>query len=628
MNNFRTVILGLILVTNLSGARGRSPLILAAQRGDLVAVTKYIRNGDDVNFFDKDNRTALMVIAMSRRCIKNTPSVISELTAKGADVNLQDSKGRTALMLAALRNNEEIVEILIQQKANVDLVDHDGKTALMLASYHACLATATKLITRGADLNLRDTKEKTALMLASEKGYGRIVKELIHKGAIELIDRQNKTALMLASEKGYGHIVKELIDKGAALNRKDEQGKTALMLASEKGYGHIVKEIIDKGAELSLKDNQGKTALMLASRKDIQKMIIIGYVQKLQFTPIIVAAWLGYTDIVIERIQAGDDTNEKIPFGSAILLNKCIPSEEANSSKKLARLESYLSCLRASQKSLILDKYGSNRAHKSALTLALLAGHMDVVKAIFIAEGQKRGKTGLIYAIENWNTLENECGTLMHDLIQNVANPNEKDNNDKTVLMYASEKGCLDVVKLLIAKEADVGKFDSNKKTALMYASEKGHADVIALLAGKAFVDAYDNSEKTALMYASEQWKWDAVQALIGSGADVNFRNNRYLKTALMYAAEKGHMHNVEILINHGADVDATDKNGKTALRLALENQISLEIAKELASVAKKFDPASFNLVKQKAESGIKAYKEIVEIMEKKSSEDMRRYYF
>ena len=39
-----------------------------------------------------------------------------------------------------------------------------------------------------------------------------------------------------------------------------------------------------------------------------------------------------------------------------------------------------------------------------------------------------------------------------------------------------------------------------------------------------------------------------------------------------MYAAEKGHIEIVKLLLDHGADINAKDKDGKTALDLAREN--------------------------------------------------------
>ncbi|HZI20007.1 MAG TPA: ankyrin repeat domain-containing protein [Pyrinomonadaceae bacterium] len=74
-----------------SNVKGRTPLMLAAFKGDLPAVRR--------------------------------------LLAEGADVNARDEVGDTALMFAAFRGHEAIVNLLLSRGANVHARARNGWTA-------------------------------------------------------------------------------------------------------------------------------------------------------------------------------------------------------------------------------------------------------------------------------------------------------------------------------------------------------------------------------------------------------------------------------------------------------------------------------------------------------------------
>ena len=115
---------------NLKDAVGRSPLRIAAEKGNVSVVTFLIENGADVNVTDANGNTPLIFIINKTGNLEIT----ERLLEKGAAVNTQNRAGETALMYAAWRGHASIVQLLLEHRADVTLKNRQGSTALMLAT--------------------------------------------------------------------------------------------------------------------------------------------------------------------------------------------------------------------------------------------------------------------------------------------------------------------------------------------------------------------------------------------------------------------------------------------------------------------------------------------------------------
>ena len=68
-------------------------------------------------------------------------------------------------------------------------------------------------------------------------------------------------------------------------------------------------------------------------------------------------------------------------------------------------------------------------------------------------------------------------------LLEHGANPNMVEPREKSCLLqWASGKGALDVVDLLIKYKADVNLSDASGNNSLIVACKNGHLDVVELL--------------------------------------------------------------------------------------------------------------------------------------------------
>jgi len=87
--------------------KGRTPLMLAAFRGDAAAVINFLERGQDVNARDKDGDTALMFAAFRGHGL-----VVALLLQYGANVYARARNGWTARKAAQSGLHQQIAETL------------------------------------------------------------------------------------------------------------------------------------------------------------------------------------------------------------------------------------------------------------------------------------------------------------------------------------------------------------------------------------------------------------------------------------------------------------------------------------------------------------------------------------
>ena len=178
-------------------------------------------------------------------------------------------------------------------------------------------------------------------------------------------------------------------------------------------------------------------------------------------------------------------------------------------------------------------------------------------------------------------------------LLGEGADPNTKDKNGWTPLIWAASFGRTDSVHVLLEKSADVNAKDKIGWTALMSAASKGHTDtVLALVKNGADVNAKDKNGWTALIGAADSGHTDTVRALLKNGAEVNAKDNNGW-TALIGAADSGHTDTMLALLEKGADGSLQDQDGNTALSLAEKHNYpdAVALLKNPAGIAQSKTP-------------------------------------
>jgi ankyrin repeat protein len=252
-------------------ARGRTPLIAAAEMECSITVssatqpgvelhkfqemdpTPVVRllldRGADPNARDLEGSTALIrASGVDRRMNFDPRPVVRLLLDAGADVKAQDNEGRSALHSAIEGYNTAVVQMLIECGADVNARDKRLVTPLAHAVEEDAPRMARLLIDAGADLNARDCEGATVLDRARQCGQKSIVRRLREAGAQG--EDQRTIKLRKAARKGNLEKVRDLLDSGAEIHRLS-RGTDAFGEALCGGHVEVVREMLRRGADVN-----------------------------------------------------------------------------------------------------------------------------------------------------------------------------------------------------------------------------------------------------------------------------------------------------------------------------------------------------------------------------------------
>ena len=322
-----------------------------------------------------------------------------------------------------------------------------------------------------------------------------------------------------------------------------KQDAQALHLTAWFGLPLQAAKLLSKGADVNAKDSLGTTPLMYASAR-------------------------GNAEVTEILLHSNADTSVLCHRGSTALHRAAF----------IGRPRIVKQILKYSQ--ISINTLSRQRLNRTALTLAIVKGHMNVVKAL-----------------------------LTHKSID----VNLESRGGQTALSLAATVGHLDIVNLLLECKAQMDHQDTYGYTALSQAGEHGHVEIVkCLMDHGANPNLRDTYGGTALLRAVDQGKPVVFRTLISRGAEYTFRdfrgrtvlhgaaiNNRHNmlrmllekkhhllevdvrgdagETPLHDAARCGRIKCVEVLLAFGARTDIMDNEKRTPVSLAMmENQLGV----------------------------------------------------
>lgn len=191
------------------------------------------------------------------------------------------------------------------------------------------------------------------------------------------------------------------------------------------------------------------------------------------------------------------------------------------------------------------------------------------------------GYQEIFTAIKTQNVAEFK--TLMEKVIDINQNFGKKGH---TLLMYASYKGSLEIVKLLLGYEnINIDKKCKNGWDALMLASTKGHVEITKLLLDRgANFNSENEKGATALISAARAGSLETVALLLKKGADINHKTQNGF-TALMWASCVGYTDVVRLLCEYNHEAESLNESFLLALREGGYSEIVKLLLKKGANI-------------------------------------------
>ena len=234
---------------------GYTPLLFAAQDGDVESTRLLLAAGADPNDAAPDGSSAVVIAAHAGQ-----DDVAKLLLNAGANPNAAGS-GYTALHVAAMRGDLALMEALIDHGADLNARQQKGSPTQRVASGHAL------------DIRLNGA---TPYMLAVHLSQLKAMQLLVYRGAdpsIPLYD--GRTPLMVlagpgtregfnASDALLTETVKLAAHLGTPVNQADPNGDTALHVAATRRRDAVVQALVDSGAVINVRNNKGETPLTAA----------------------------------------------------------------------------------------------------------------------------------------------------------------------------------------------------------------------------------------------------------------------------------------------------------------------------------------------------------------------------
>lgn len=251
---------------NALDRRGMSPLVYAAETGDLVIVKMLLEAGADPNLHSQMWQSALAAAHN-----KQGEQVHDLLERYGGDPQTLNERQTSALLRACSRGDEEAVRMLVADGTNVN--DRTSATSSSgTALYRACQQGSKQivqlLLENHADANVMGGTYGFPMQAACIGGHTRIVEMLLQAGANPNIQGGlYGSALQAAAFRGSQEIAEMLIEADADLHAEGGAWGHALFAAAYQGAGMVVSVLLSQGVDVNEPSPDLGNALCIVCRR-------------------------------------------------------------------------------------------------------------------------------------------------------------------------------------------------------------------------------------------------------------------------------------------------------------------------------------------------------------------------
>ncbi|MCK3682482.1 ankyrin repeat domain-containing protein [Maribellus sp. YY47] len=223
---------------NIAASEGVTPLMYAAQDGNLYFIRKLLQAGARVNQVPDNKVTALQSAVISGK--KEAAELLIE---NGADLNSRDQWRNTPVLSAAENNNIAMVEMLIGEGADINVANNDGNTALHYAAVFGNDSLVGLLMDAGADANMKDYEGFTPLMVATSENFISTAELLLSYATdLNVVNNQGYSAFTIAILNGNVYLAELFLLNGADGNLLSREARDHWYFS--KGTGKYMRKVL------------------------------------------------------------------------------------------------------------------------------------------------------------------------------------------------------------------------------------------------------------------------------------------------------------------------------------------------------------------------------------------------
>ena len=455
-----------------------------------------------------------LLVGVSLQLSALSPVVIA---AAGAGVTLID----------AVKAGDRAAVRTLLSRNTVNTPEPDGMTALHWAVRADDADTTQMLIRAGANVSAANRYGITPLSLAATNGNAVITRALIKAGAnVNAAGADGETVLMTAARAGNADVVAALVDRGANVNASEAwQGQTALMMAAFENHGAAIKTLMAHGADGTARSKE----LSFPDYRYETNGMAVFQLPKGGWTALMYAARQNAAEAVAALADAHVDLN-------------ATTKQEGTTALQIAVINIHYDLA-----NLLLEKGADPNVTDLSGMTALYAAVDMRAPANMLTRPEPKLRDSL------------DALGIVKSLLAHGANPNlqlkkpiiGRHNNlvgdgalsdGATALARAAKTSDIPMMRVLLDGGADATLALANRTTPAMLASG-------------------GNSPEPRVL--------EAVTLLVDHGVDVNAFNANG-QTILHNAAGRGMNSVIEYVAQKGAKLDRRDKQGRTALDIAL----------------------------------------------------------
>lgn len=476
-------------------------------------------------------------------CERGSLECAKVLVVCGANPDLQDLNGMTPIMLATKFGHQELALFLIEKSTNLNVTQRNKWSALHFAVSVGDFEVAKNLVNYGADINAQTKEEWTPLHIAIANRYINLTEYFVNqdKCNLEAKNKSGCSALLLACNKGEYHQAELLLRAGADPEVLDKDRWHSFHHAVSSGSIDLVRLLYERGMDVNQICDDG-TALNIA-------------VVDQNFT-------------MVEFLLSLDSKIHLLPVQNTSPLHSAVAREDEKIATYLIDRVLSLEChevifdFKDSENKTVVDLLILFQRHKTLRFLVeslIRRSELEYLTSIdFLKSCIELGARNIVFDLHRLGLFDNLV----------------LETNSYQLLQISTMKGDFELVKLWLECGIDSGSLNDKGLSLLHLAALGGYSDLVEFYLNLGFPPSHLSFENYQVAeYACIAGSLECVRIIFQHESFSDYIELLDFFELVHICARFDCPHILEFLMQYELDLNAKDRNKRTALWYAVENQ-------------------------------------------------------